>query len=952
MDKGAHFHKCDFQVHSPRDINWTGSRFGVNPDQVEDLTEDQRDDIANRRAIFSKEYLQKAREKGLNAIAITDHHDIAFVKIIRAASKSENLEFIANGEPEKCITVFPGIELTLNNPICQCLLIFDSDIPDQHLDTALAMFGIVPSHEFARETAPTVRISTEQISDLNHLHKKLDDLPLLKGRYFLLPNLGNGGSSTLLRAGAQEHYKKMPCVGGYVDKSIPTNDSGWTNKLDGGDINYGNKSVGILSTSDNRFEDGREFGKYFTYLKWAEPTAEALRQACLAKQSRISQVEPQLPQIYITKLNVTNSKFLGSFSIEFNRQYNALIGGRGTGKSTVLEYLRWGLCDQVVSTTDPEDLNDLERRRKKLIDKTLSDFEGEVRITFNLNGVNHIIKRNSKSKETSLKIDGGDFQKVTEEEVRKILPIQAYSQKQLSGVGISTDELKRFIETPISTELSAFDFRLAEINKISRSEYLNLNRKKELEKEREHLNLEINSLNTQAQNLRQSLSGISDADQQVISKKEIYDLEGNIVTSIRTELNTINQKIQTLSDELKVYPQEITLTTNTENRELITELDNARRTKIGEIKELLTQVKNALSHDQILEIRDVITRWQDIKTNFDSQYEISKTNTTSNQQQLNEIQRIETRLNQLRESVNERNTKIVSLSNPEILFEEQRIAYWELHNDKLRLLNQEAKKFTELSKGLIKVEVEKCLDQNLIKSELLKTFQGTRISQEKIQSITDSIISASEPLIQWKAILDELKQLAELNATEITTLDHLPPVPKLIEAGLNETNLTRIVEILNKETWLNLATIRIEFAPEFKYTTNSEWEDVIPFSEASAGQQATALLTVLLNQPGAPLLIDQPEDDIDNRAIDDIIKNIWNAKKHRQIIFTSHNANLVVNGDAELVACFDYKDTGSQTRGLIKAEGAIDSRVVKDEITSVMEGGEKAFRLRKDKYGY
>lgn len=82
------------------------------------------------------------------------------------------------------------------------------------------------------------------------------------------------------------------CLGGYVDKAIPTNDSGWTNKLNGGDVNYGNKSVGLLSTSDNGFEDDREFGKYYTGLKYAEPSAEALRQACLAKQSRIYQEEP------------------------------------------------------------------------------------------------------------------------------------------------------------------------------------------------------------------------------------------------------------------------------------------------------------------------------------------------------------------------------------------------------------------------------------------------------------------------------------------------------------------------------------------------------------------------------------------------------------------------------------------------------------------------------------
>lgn len=952
MDKGAHYKKCDFQVHSPRDINWTGNRFGVNPDQVQALSVEQKEAIMESRISFSKEYLQKARDKGLHAIAITDHHDVAFVKTIREVAEGENLEFITNGEPEKCITVFPGIEITLNNPICQCLLIFDANIPNQHLDSVLSMFGVIPSNEYERQTAQTIRISPEHISNLTHLHKKLDDLPLLKGRYFLLPNLGNGGSSTLLRAGAQEHYKKMPCVGGYVDKAIPSNDSGWTNKLNGGDVNYGNKSVGLISTSDNRFEDGREFGKYFTWIKWAEPSAEALRQACLAKQSRICQEDPQVPQIFITKLDVTNSKFLGSFAIEFNQQYNSLIGGRGTGKSTVLEYLRWGLCDQIVPSSDPEDLNDLERRRKKLIDKTLSDFDGEVRITFTLNGVNHIIKRNSKNKETTLKIEGGDFQIVSEEEVRRILPIQAYSQKQLSGVGISTDELKRFIETPISTELSTFDFRLADINKQTRSEYLNVNRKKELETENEQLNLEISSLNTQALNLRQSLGGISETEQQIISKKEIYDAEANIVANIRTELNTISEKINELSNQLNVYPQPISANLNIENPTILGELDSKRKAKIEEVKALVTQIKLVLTPENTGEIRDIIQQWEAVKTIFDNQYEAAKSSTTSNQQQLTEIRRIEVRLSQLRDSVNERLAKLIEIGSPETLFNEHRIAYWALHREKLALLSVEARNFTKLSKGLIKVEVEKNLDMDLIKSELTKAFQGTRINQEKVQTIIESIAVSTDPLLEWEIILNELRLLAELTETEGASILPLPACMKLSEYGLNENNLRRITENLTTEIWLNVATAKIEFTPDFKYTTNSEMDDVIAFSEASAGQQATALLTVLLNQPGAPLLIDQPEDDIDNRAIEEIIKNIWDAKKHRQIIFTSHNANLVVNGDAELVVCFDYRDTGSQTRGIIKAEGAIDSKVVKDEITSVMEGGEKAFKLRKDKYGY
>jgi len=87
-------------------------------------------------------------------------------------------------------------------------------------------------------------------------------------------------------------------------------------------------------------------------------------------------------------------------------------------------------------------------------------------------------------------------------------------------------------------------------------------------------------------------------------------------------------------------------------------------------------------------------------------------------------------------------------------------------------------------------------------------------------------------------------------------------------------------------------------------------------------------------------------------VVQDIVRRLWFAKSHRQLIFASHNANLVVNGDAELVIGCDYRTAGDQSGGRIKIEGAIDQADVRQEITAVMEGGEKAFRLRKEKYGF
>jgi type III restriction enzyme len=935
MDKGAHYYRCDFQVHTPRDINWSGDR-PTTPTQ---------------RKVYADDFIKKCRELGLHSVAITDHHDFAFYPIIKEAATAE---LDSQGKPvprENQIVIFPGVELTFSTPSCQALLIIDADYPTNNLNQILHLFGITPNPTDEETTVATVPITNTNVNGFEELYHKLSTIEELRGKFIVLPNLNEGGRHTLLRAGNSEHYKKMPCVGGYVDGSVSQHGTGNANIVNGIAREYGYKSVAVFQTSDNRQRDFGVLGTHSTWVKWATPTAEALRQACLAKESRLSQATPELPQIHITNIDVTNSRFLGSFSVEFNQQYNALIGGRGTGKSTVLEYLRWGLCDQTVMSFAPEEQSEIEKRSQALIEKTLIPFNGEVRVTFALNGITHIVKRNSVTKETVLKIGTGDFEQVKEEEIRRILPIQAYSQKQLSSVGVRTEELKRFIQLPITNQLNNLRFQVSDNSKKIRSSYNNLVRKKEIQNEIDQFNLEIKSLNNQVENLRRSLTGISEDDQLVISKKQRFDREQNLINKTRSEITVISNRISELITSLQRYPEAFPINQEYENEALVTSINAARIKKFDKIKAIAKQLQDSLNADNLSELDGLVSQWEKIREEFEIRYESSKTKASSNQAQLNEIRRIEARLQELGKSLNDRNSVIKELGNPELEFNQLREEWFSLHQKKVDLLNEQAQKFSGLSKGLIKAEVTKSIDIRSIKNQIAIAFQGTRINETKIQALCDSVLSGDNPLESWKSILDELKLLAELKISEEKKLE-IPETPILATCDFNEGNKVRIVEVLTPDNWLNIATTEIEFNPEFKYTTNTQMGDVIQFSDASAGQQATALLTVLLNQPGAPLLIDQPEDDIDNRVIEEIIRNIWEAKKKRQLIFTSHNANLVVNGDAELVVCFDYRESGNQTRGIIKAEGAIDFKNVRDEITSVMEGGEKAFRLRKDKYGF
>lgn len=488
VDSGAHFYRCDFQVHTPRDVNWAGPR----------PTDDEE------RKAYALRFVEACRSKGLDAVAITDHHDVAMFPFIRAAALAET-DSQGNPIPEHDrLVVFPGMELTLGIP-CQALLLLDADFPPDLLSALYAKLGVTPLDLTSETHAPPVRL--EHITSLAELYKALSELDYLRGRFIILPNVGENGQFSLLRKGFQSHYNTMPCVGGYVDGSLERVGVGNREILEGKKKEWGFKKLGLFQTSDNRRDDFEDLGRHSTWVKWAVPTAEALRQACLARDTRISQEEARLPAIWIESLQVSNSKFLGPCNLDLNPQYNCIIGGRGTGKSTILEYLRWALCDQPPAASPEDELPDYQIKRQRLIEKTLMRFDAVVTVAFEKNGVRHTVQRNSRTGQLSLRIGNGEYEACTEDDITRLLPIQGFSQKQLSAVGVRQDELSRFVEAPVQQEMSDFANRVAELTSRLRTTYENVQRKRTLQNEVTRLTLEIGSLESQLPELRKKLKG-------------------------------------------------------------------------------------------------------------------------------------------------------------------------------------------------------------------------------------------------------------------------------------------------------------------------------------------------------------------------------------------------------------------------------------------------------------
>lgn len=231
--------------------------------------------------------------------------------------------------------------------------------------------------------------------------------------------------------------------------------------------------------------------------------------------------------------------------------------------------------------------------------------------------------------------------------------------------------------------------------------------------------------------------------------------------------------------------------------------------------------------------------------------------------------------------------------------------------------------------------------------KLKNLISGSNVRGTKIEGLFDQLANDSSPAASWESVLGELETLTLLDVdTEIRS----ELTPDLSRFGLTVVDQKKIAPRLNPDGWLDLSLTPLADQPDFEYRSKEAF--YIPFGAASVGQQATALLTTLLSQEGMPLVVDQPEDDLDSDTVQQIVAKIWVSKSRRQLIFSSHNANLVVNGDADLVLVCGYASAGDQSAGHIRSEGAIDMDEIRLAITSVMEGGERAFRLRQEKYGF
>jgi len=644
----------------------------------------------------------------------------------------------------------------------------------------------------------------------------------------------------------------------------------------------------LILCSDNH--DPRNYNiKEYLWIK-SDPTFEGLKQLIFEPQERVK-IQNNKPEekrgYYAIDSVILNEAGFWNQTIRFNENLNTIIGGRATGKSTLLSciakkggalsnkdfitnhasnvQIKWkdGEAD---TTRDIDffpqnymfDIAFTPKERDNLIERIIEDYDTEKHYE-----TYKSFTKSNKNKLSQLIRDLFNIQ-------NEILEINESLKQKGDRQGVKT-EIGNIKEKIANSKVDISDEQLETYKDINKSIFEKESRIKVINADLEQIQ-QIKSQHIFNESLQYSFSSLSEV--------------------LRGKLTSDYEKIKLEAEE--GWKKQL----NIRKTELEKEIDRVR-TEINTEKE-----KEAFKLGQKV-----------IETN--KQYQELSERLKAEKTKFNEILQIE---EQLKTKNSERDSLKIEVINLHVEFKKQLI-----------LLKN---KLTLESSG---IEIR---PQIYLNKELIKSFLSSRLNQkgkERQEFIAN--------------FYDNYKD--DLEIVSLCFLDKA--LNNDIEYKSGNSNQEVTVELLSSN-WFDVSF-------DLKYQNDS-------FKNMSQGKQAFVILKLLLefSKKECPILIDQPEDSLDNRAIyNELVQYLLLKKKERQIILVSHNSNVVVSADAEQIIVANQHDEKSQNADKTKFQyvaGGLEftkhidnennitllSQGIREHVCEILEGGNEAFKKREKKY--
>lgn len=643
----------------------------------------------------------------------------------------------------------------------------------------------------------------------------------------------------------------------------------------------------------------------------SDPSFNGLKQVLYEPKDRV-RISPLMPEeksnYHVIDRIVIDDPDFSPEPIQFNDKLSCIIGGKSTGKSILLHNLALTI-----------DKNQVEEKTEK--SKTKTRVLTKVKVFWKDGEVN----------ETGVQNDS-----------HKIVYIPQTYLNQLSDENEEKTEIDSIIEEIILQNDNArisHEQMLKEIREYKPSLDKRIYDAVQINEEIQSIKKEMAEIGSRA-GIEKQLDGLK--KQKEIESKELSISEEDIskYDTAVSELTKLNVQLQTIENDISIVDSIVSVVIPVETDKAMS--DDVRK----DISDAVSMIKEKA--DEL---------WKEYKLKIIQKYQTKREKTVT------DMRNSEIVVDELKEQV-ESNEAIAELSK-RIQEEEQRLL---IFRDYDRKIDEKSEELNEIISDL--VQTFKRYDD--IQERYAASVNGEGSSLNEGSELTFSVLIPfrTEAFCQRiKQLFDNrvLKSKKDIINVEDFNIDQFDEtaLEKLIKACLNQT-------IPFSKSFTPESALRSILDNWYNVTYNVKMGDDL-IDEMSPGKKALVLLKLLISlaESKSPILIDQPEDDLDNKSIsDDLITFIKKKKIERQIIVVTHNANVVVSGDAEQVIVanqqgnttpnnkfrFEYRtgsieddlpvydDSGTIIHGILNAQG------IQQHICDILEGGEKAFAKRKNKY--
>lgn len=882
---GARFFKCALQVNTFE----YGPKFQGKPNIPE--------------PDFNKRLVERCLANKIEVIGVADHAHVGHIEKMR--------ETLAGAG----VTVFPGFEIASTEKI-HMVCLYGPETSQVQLHRYLGDLQILN---------PDERIMPSSLGCLQLAAKVLDH----GGIWYAAHLTSNNG---LLRLGGPgDNYKHIwtdgnLVFGGQIPGPVGILEEKYQKIISNKNPDYRrDRPFALINSKDVVVPEDLDNPSASCFIKMTTPTIEAVKQAFFDPQSRIrlsSQLEGNSQSCLAAAAWVGG--FLDGVRVHFSSNLNAVIGGRGAGKSTMLETLRYclGLRPQGKEAA---------AAHERIVEAALGN-GGIIQVLVKSQkqmGKHFVVSRRYGEAPSVFSQDG----RVSNLTPHDILPtMEMYGQNEILDISRQNenvlDLLRRFL--PESHEEQR---RILELKKALES---NRNRLLSAKKEWDEISTQVGQLSKlkeQEANIRSlGLNAKIEDTRKLARGDQLLKRAQDELAAWHAKLEDMNgllpMDLVFLSDEaLKDLPHAEVFPSV---RKALEEFNQLAAPHVSALKKDLAQAREKLKNAE--------ASWKENKAKSEAEVEALLRNLpefagkpgaeigrqfVQIQKRIEAILPLQAKGEQYRNLIGELETERRGL-----------LKEWsDIHNSQFHSLRKIVERInSDQLKEKLKISLQSTGDRKSLKDFFLHNLEGVGPKKVEWVDAPDQLLISTlvEALRNGKdALLGLYREhgMSPAFALQLANLGH-EKVCLLEEIQLGDS----------VEVRLNVAADRQEAAYK-------------PLEALSTGQRCTAILHLLMLENDEPLLVDQPEDNLDNAFIADrIVAEMREQKCRRQFIFATHNPNIPVFGDAEWIGALE----SDRDRANLPDErvGSIDKQTVQIAVKQILEGGRQAFETRRIKYGF